>query len=643
MGLTSQKALQGKCEWALSDEERLQSIQMVCDDDEAAEGWIQGDPHGTRFHSGSKYRAQILEGENDRTSSPIEQDVTVFKVIGEDVEDRFPNEVIGPTVVVGRQDLKKIASRTKATHELLLRCDQIAAATFSSTQVRAALQEKDEEALNQRCSVSRVAFLKTVIAEKEQQQESIIDVIKQFAGYYNPRPAGQTYPTIIETSLLRAHANASVLAFREMIKTKFPDRPGWAHHPSTRGTLNTSLEYQTTSPDEEKENANTSMEDCEHQIPSCDICGAERYTFPCRGCGMRFCFDCEAAGYRIGRGCMCRGGNELTEREVQNRNMERIRGNDDQDNVVLEESDFNATSSLALARQIMTWLRNQPLSRLLTYFESISSAGKDYQRDFEIQKEYEDRENVRYGKIQSIIEGRFKDWVSKMEKAPMACKDAILLGAKDQDCRIGLYVRATELADAAALAKTSPEERKFISTATYPNRRKDKEDIEKFKGFNEEGSKDIDIHTSPSKDYKTTRICRGYRRVVYVDHGLYLELYKDDIEWDQFRLVRKPSHSYYDLAYTSGGNAKLYLQKRGVKHKPNPPSDGRIRIVRNHCREGYADYQQGLVYIDACSVVLMMSPIARNNEAKYVKRRFSRQSKRMPYQNSNSCCLNKIC
>lgn len=186
---------------------------------------------------------------------------------------------------------------------------------------------------------------------------------------------------------------------------------------------------------------------------------------------------------------------------------------------------------------------------------------------------------------------------------------------------------------------TRPEERKFISTATYPNRRKDKEDIEKFKGFSEEGSKVIDIHTSPTKDCKTTRICRGYRRVVYGDHGPYLELNEDDVEWDQFRLVRKTSHSYYDLAFTFGGNAKLYIQKRGVKHKPNPPSDGRARTVRNHCREGYADYQPGFVYIEAFSVVPMISPLARNNDAKHVKQRLNRQSKRMPYQNSNSGCL----
>ena len=150
-----------------------------------------------------------------------------------------------------------------------------------------------------------------------------------------------------------------------------------------------------------------------------------------------------------------------------------------------------------------------------------------------------------------------------MRQPPLACKEAISLGARDEDCRTGLYVRATQRAYAVILAKTLPERRKFVSTATYPNRQKDKEDIEKFKGFSEEGSKDIDIHTLPNKDCESSRICRGYRRVVYGDHGPYLELNQDDIEWDQFRIVRKQSHAYYDLAFTSGGNAKVYIQKRG--------------------------------------------------------------------------------
>ena len=114
---------------------------------------------------------------------------------------------------------------------------------------------------------------------------------------------------------------------------------------------------------------------------------------------MRFCFDCQNKGYRMGRDCMCRCRNELTEREVQNRDLERIREDDEQDNVVIEESDLDAASSLAVARQIVNRLRNKLLSRLLAYFKAISRDGNSHRRDLEIQKEDEDRNNDRYGEI----------------------------------------------------------------------------------------------------------------------------------------------------------------------------------------------------------------------------------------------------
>ena len=32
----------------------------------------------------------------------------------------------------------------------------------------------------------------------------------------------------------------------------------------------------------------------DHQIPSCDRCGAETYALACEGCGIRFCESCQA-------------------------------------------------------------------------------------------------------------------------------------------------------------------------------------------------------------------------------------------------------------------------------------------------------------------------------------------------------------
>ena len=87
---------------------------------------------------------------------------------------------------------------------------------------------------------------------------------------------------------------------------------------------------------------------------------------------------------------------------------------------------------------------------------------------------------------------------------------------------------------------------------------------------------------------------------------------------------------------------KALLAKKSCKQKPNPPLDGRILTVRNNCRYGYADYQPGMIYIDAFSVTQAINPIARNNNTEHVKIRFDTQRKRMPHQSSNSRCPSKL-
>ena len=100
---------------------------------------------------------------------------------------------------------------------------------------------------------------------------------------------------------------------------------------------------------------------------------------------------------------------------------------------------------------------------------------------------------------------------------------------------MGLYVRANELVEAIMHKRTLSEENKFESTATYPNRLRDKPDLEKYRGFAEDGSKIMDVYTPPDNVQWAMRICRGYRRVVYGDHGPYLELDIDDIDWGLFK------------------------------------------------------------------------------------------------------------
>ena len=151
------------------------------------------------------------------------------------------------------------------------------------------------------------------------------------------------------------------------------------------------------------------------------------------------------------------------------------------------------------------------MARLLIHFSAIIKEGKDYQDSIEQNRRREERENEYYRKVELVIEKRFDEWLQNMRKPPSASREALILGAKDADCRIDLYVRAVEITEAANLAKRTLAATVFASTATYKNRLKDKEDLENSRGFSEEGSQDIDIHTRPNIDGKTTRICRGYK------------------------------------------------------------------------------------------------------------------------------------
>ena len=214
----------------------------------------------------------------------------------------------------------------------------------------------DEEILYRQCSLQTIAIIREALAEQERGQEKIIDVIKQFVEDYNPRPVGQTAPTVTETKLLRVHAKSNVHDFRETIKLRFPDKPEWALPPSKRNMQNQPVERHTNDDEEDGDHANTSIED-RVRLLNVNACANGTYTRSCRGCGMSFCCDCEVAGYRMGRDCLCRCRNLLTEREVMNRELDQIRDSDRYDQVILEESEFESRSSLAKNRQIVNRLK----------------------------------------------------------------------------------------------------------------------------------------------------------------------------------------------------------------------------------------------------------------------------------------------
>jgi len=132
-----------------------------------------------------------------------------------------------------------------------------------------------------------------------------------------------------------------------------------------------------------------------------------------------------------------------------------------------------------------------------------------------------------------------------------------------------------------------------LSTALYPNRIRDKLRVETQLKLPEGGSPSTAFYARRSGGLL---IATGYDRIVYGDHGPYIEFSDHHIRWSSFpRYKPRSPWSYYDLWCTADQRLELYAQKRRVTSKPNPPS-GQWSVC-NHRPEGYADYRPGKCYV----------------------------------------------
>ena len=150
-----------------------------------------------------------------------------------------------------------------------------------------------------------------------------------------------------------------------------------------------------------------------------------------------------------------------------------------------------------------------------------------------------------------------------------------------------------------------------MTTAIYQNRIRDKEVLERFMQLPEEGSEDIELWIPSGPLFS-----RGYERIVYGDHGPYIEyrrgqilmnlVSKKGIREGKFYVPELPDedtcHIYYiSLCPVDGDRAfkylKVYWQIRPVSDKPNAPrrEDGEPSCFNR--AEGYADYRRGYYYI----------------------------------------------
>jgi len=138
----------------------------------------------------------------------------------------------------------------------------------------------------------------------------------------------------------------------------------------------------------------------------------------------------------------------------------------------------------------------------------------------------------------------------------------------------------------------------FTTTAIYPNRIKNKEDLEAITDLVESGSEQFSFKTK-----KGTIIAEGYLRIVHGDHGPYTEHLQEHILWDNLLCERK-GVGYYNKWYPKDGSRVLiYDQIKTVNSLPNPPP-GKMSYKGNR-KEGYADYRIGRVYISPYDVLII--------------------------------------
>ena len=139
----------------------------------------------------------------------------------------------------------------------------------------------------------------------------------------------------------------------------------------------------------------------------------------------------------------------------------------------------------------------------------------------------------------------------------------------------------------------------FYTTAIYPNRIRAKKKVEKELKLQEKGNENTIFYT-----LKNNIFAIGYNRIVYGDHGAYIEFEQSHI---QCKLRSKfnsdlPANCYYEwLEPEDGSGVKVYDQKKDVKNLKNPPAGG----FKGNREEGYADYKVGKIYVNPFELKLM--------------------------------------
>lgn len=140
------------------------------------------------------------------------------------------------------------------------------------------------------------------------------------------------------------------------------------------------------------------------------------------------------------------------------------------------------------------------------------------------------------------------------------------------------------------------------TTLGLANRIADKAKVESKLGLPEGGASFSGEIQTPAGNL----IAKGYLRIVYGDHGPYIEFAPSQVRLEGWDIRRKGDNAWYDEARLDG--VMLYLQKKTVATLPNPPAGP--NSVRNNRPEGYADYKPGMIYVDPWKVKIVASASA---------------------------------
>mmetsp|Transcript_45544 Transcript_45544/g.106495 ORF Transcript_45544/g.106495 Transcript_45544/m.106495 type:complete len:346 (+) Transcript_45544:73-1110(+) len=91
-------------------------------------------------------------------------------------------------------------------------------------------------------------------------------------------------------------------------------------------------------------------------------------------------------------------------------------------------------------------------------------------------------------------------------------------------------------------------------------------------------------------------IATNYARLLFGDHGPYLELLHEHICWEHFQehKLKGPQRHYHEH---KAGALQIYEQFRSVQDEPSPPPGQ--WACDNKRPEGYADYRPGRFYVEA--------------------------------------------